>query len=130
MFSAALREVPITQPSSSCRTSRVVMMRRSSSTSISTGTSAMGAISSWGVIYLPRIDRRNRRNALVDEIDGFLAELVHGSHHAGICLVTPLQNNQIGELTGDIDGGSLNRAADEVVAAAGVRQSNGRGSGT
>ena len=44
--SPALRDVPITQPSSSCSTSRVVMTRRSSSTSISTGTSPNGAISS------------------------------------------------------------------------------------
>src|SRR5215467_3129975 len=108
MFSPALREVSISEPSSSRSTSRVVMTRRSSSTAISTGTSLSGAISSRGVIVFRLIDRPSKAKALVDQVDGFLAELVHRGDYTGVSLVAALEHNQVGELAGDIHRGGFN----------------------
>src|SRR5271165_3295537 len=98
MFSPADRKVPITAPSSSSSTSRVLIRRRSSSTSISIGTSPSGAISSSGVIANEYI------GGLAHQVDSVLAQLVGGSHHLSVGLIGALVDDQIGELGGDIRG--------------------------
>src|SRR4051794_2243163 len=114
MFSPAEREVPMMLPSSSANTSRAGTVRRSSSTSITTGTSPSDAISSWGFI-----------GGLVDQVDSVLAQLVGRGHHARVRLISTLIDNQVRELLRDVHGGRLHRSADDLPAAAGAWHADG-----
>src|SRR5215213_4651646 len=103
MFSPAERDVPITLPSSSASTSRAETARRSSSTSITTGTSPSDAISSWGFI-----------GGLADKVDSALAQLVGRGDHPRVRLVAPLIDDQVRELLGDVHRRGLDRAAHDL----------------
>src|ERR1035441_5378935 len=118
MFSPADRIVAITLPSSSSSTSRASMIRRSNSTSISTGTSASDAISSKGVI-----------GGLVHQVYSVLAELVDRRHHFRVRLIRALVDNQVRELGGEVHRGRLDGPSLDASASAGPRQPDHRSGG-
>ena len=51
--------------------------------------------------------RHERDLGLVDHVDGFLSDGVEGGNGLGIGLESPLRNDQVGELGGDVDVGHL-----------------------
>src|SRR5581483_2047139 len=98
MFSPADRDVAMTLPCFHSSTRRVVNTRRSSSISISTGTSPSVPISSCGVIA---------RFQSADQVDGVLAQLILRRYHPRIGLIPALVDDQVGEFPGDVRGRCL-----------------------
>src|SRR5215469_5400967 len=109
MFSPADRVVEMRLFSFNARSSRIVRMRRSSSTPISTGTSAKRSNCFSGTTTGSGIDTALPVLA-ADEVNRVLAQLVHRSHDPGVRLVVPLQHNHVRELGGDIDIGAFQGA--------------------
>src|SRR5207244_3193900 len=109
MFSPAERVVAMRLPSFSSRMDRMVKMRRSSSTSMSTGKSPNRDSSCSGMA-------RSTLMCLTLQIDGFLADLIHGRHHARVGLIGALQHDEVGEFPRDVHRRKLDSAADDGAA--------------
>src|SRR5215467_14119702 len=102
MFSPAERDVPIRLPSLSSSRSRIVRMRRSSSTSMSRGTSANSARRSSGSGAAVGVGIVGCALA-AHQTNSVLAQLVHRGHYPGVSLVIALQHDHVRKLSGDID---------------------------
>src|SRR5580704_9408524 len=107
-FSPAERGISIILSISRSSRAPIFIGTRSSSTSISRGTSAILATCCAGVMAYLRLDQADR----------LLQNLVFGGDHARVGLIGVLERNQIAELGGDIHRGLLERAADNGSATA------------
>src|SRR2546423_927073 len=115
MLSPADRSISMMLPTSRPTISPICITRRSSSTSISSGTSSIAATSFMGVM-----------NALLLQVDSGLTDLLGRRDYLGVGLIPALINNEVRKFARDIYGGGFQRSAGHLSAAARIRLANCR----